>query len=114
MTGSNFAFVGIMSEIFNISHQSYIEGFSKYPVSSNLLLFQSGPLAPLSLIVLGIVLLRTRSVQSSIAILVMLGGITFLLGLIFCTPWVAHITDALPIVLLAILGLRILTGKRIS
>jgi hypothetical protein len=46
-SGSNFAFVGVMSEIFNISHQSYNEGFSRYPVSSNVLLFQSGPLAPL-------------------------------------------------------------------
>src|SRR5436190_8177495 len=49
VSDSNFAMVGVMSEIFNISHTSYLEGFAKYKVSSDILLFQSGPLAPLSL-----------------------------------------------------------------
>ncbi len=109
--GCNFAFVGVMSQIFNISHKTYIEGFAKYPVSSNLLLFQAGPLAPLSLIVLGIVLLRTKSVDKLIAILIILGGLAFPLGRISRTQWVAHITDALLLIPLSILGLRILSGK---
>src|SRR6266498_3901184 len=88
ISGSNFAFVGVMSEIFHISHESYVEGFAKFPVTSNLLLFQSGPLAPISLIVLGIVLLRTQSVDRLIAILIILGGLAFPLGRISRTQWV--------------------------
>jgi hypothetical protein len=113
ISGSNFAFVGIMSEIFNISHQSYIEGFARYPFSSNLLLFQSGPLAPLSLAVLGIALLTTRSVPRPVAIFIILGGITFPAGRIFRIEWVAHITDALLMGPLSVLGLRALCVSKI-
>ena len=114
ISGSNFAFVGIMSEIFNISHHSYIEGFARYPISSNLLLFQSGPLAPLSLAVLGMVLLITRSVRKPIAACLILGGVTFPLGRIFRIEWIAHVTDILIMAPLSFLGWRILSQRKLS
>ncbi len=113
ISGSNFTFVGVMSQIFSISHETYIEGFAKCPISSNLLLFQSGPLGPLSLIVLGIVLLPTKSIDKFIAILITLGGSAFPLRRISRTQWVAHITDALLLIPLSILALRILSGKEL-
>jgi hypothetical protein len=113
ISGSNFAFVGVMSEIFNISHQSYIDGFARYPFSSNLLLFQSGPLAPLSLTVLGIVLFKTRLIPKPLAVFIVLGAITFPLGRIFRIEWVVHVTDALLMVPLTVLGLRVLSASRI-
>src|SRR5262245_57246945 len=58
ISGALFGFVGVMVEILNISHQSYIDSFEKYPISSGILLFWSGPLAPLSLILLGILQLK--------------------------------------------------------
>jgi hypothetical protein len=112
ISGSNFAFVGIMSEIFNISHASYMEGFARYPLSSNLLLFQSGPLAPLSLAALGIALLVTRSVPRPLAIFVLLGGITFPIGRMLRLEWVAHITDILLMAPLLVLGLRVLSVSK--
>lgn len=59
------AFAGIMSEMSDLSHRSYIEGSSRYPLSAKIVRFPSGPLAPLSLLVLGIILLRTKSVKDS-------------------------------------------------
>jgi hypothetical protein len=37
-----YGFGGVHSQVFNISHQNYIEGFAKYPISSGLLLFWPG------------------------------------------------------------------------
>ena len=112
ISGSNFAMVGVMSEIFGISHESYLEGLDNYKLSSNLLLFQTGPLAPLSLLILGIVLLRTKSLDAFIAILLITGAVLFPIGRISRTEWVAHVCDIFLLVPLSVLGVRILSGKQ--
>jgi len=111
ISGSNFAMVGVMSDIFGISHESYIEGFANHKLSSDILLFQTGPLAPLSLLVLGIVLLRTKSADAFIAILIITGAILFPVGRILRIEWVAHVCDIFLLVPLSILGLKILAGR---
>lgn len=113
ISGVGFAFTGVYTEIFSISHESYIAGFSKYPVASNLLLFQTGPLAPLSLIVLGIVFLKTRVVKLHVGLLIALGGIAFPLSRISRIEWVAHFADTLLLIPLAELGINILLRRRI-
>ena len=114
VSGADFAMVGVMSEIFNFTHASYLEGFAKYKVSADILLFQSGPLAPLSLIVLGIVLLRIKSIDTWIAVLILAGGIAFPLSRISRLQWAAHIADILLLIPLSVTGLKILSGKRVS
>jgi len=114
VSGADFAMLGVMSEIFNITHASYLEGFAKYKVSADILLFQSGPLAPLSLIVLGMVLLRVKSIDAWIAILIIAGGIAFPLSRISRIPWAAHVADILLLIPLSISGLKILAGKRFN
>src|SRR6266446_1131795 len=41
--GVNFGFVGIYSEVFSISHKTYIQEFAKYPVSSGFAAFLVRP-----------------------------------------------------------------------
>src|SRR5688572_28157316 len=71
VSGVNFGFLGVLTEIFSIPHEKYIQELSKFPIASNLLLFQAGPLAPLSLVILGIVFLYTRVVDWRIGLLIM-------------------------------------------
>jgi hypothetical protein len=111
ISGSNFAMVGVMSEIFNISHESYLNGFAEYKSSADILLFQTGPLAPLSLLVLGIVLLRTKSADVFVAILIITGAILFPVSRILRVEWVAHVCDIFLLVPLSVLGLKILSRK---
>lgn len=111
ISGSNFAMVGVMSQVFDISHEEYLNGFAKYKLPSDILLFQTGPLAPLSLFVLGIVLLRTKSVDAFVAILLITGAILFPVSRILRVEWVAHICDLFLLVPLSILGLRILSRR---
>jgi hypothetical protein len=111
ISGVGFGFTGVYAEIFNIYHEKYIQELAKYPVSSNLLLFQAGPLAPLSLIVLGIVLMKTKTVDFRIVLLILLGGIAFPISRILRIEWAAHVADLLLLIPLSVLGIKILAHR---
>jgi len=112
ISGVNFGFLGVLTEIFAIPHEKYIQELSKYPISSNLLLFQAGPLAPLSLVILGFVFLHTKVVDWKIGLLIVLGGIAFPLSRISRTELVAHFADILQLVPLVLLGGKILMQRK--
>jgi hypothetical protein len=112
VSGVNFGFLGVLTEIFSIPHEKYIQELSKYPVSSNLLLFQAGPLAPLSLVILGIVFLYTKVVDWKIGLLIMLGGIAFPISRMSRIELFAHVADILQLIPLAWLGVRILVRRK--
>ena len=69
ISGVCFAFLGYLATIFNISHDQYLNLLSHYPITSQILLFGSGPLFPLSILVLGITLMLNGSVPVWIGIL---------------------------------------------
>jgi hypothetical protein len=93
--GVGFGFLGFFSKAFNISHQSYIETLAQYPLSSNLLLFWSGPLFPLSLLVLSINLIRKKLVAVWLGVLLAIGAIAFPVSRIPRIELVAHLADLL-------------------
>lgn len=93
ISGVCFAFLGYLATIFNISHDQYLNLLSRYPVTSQILLFGSGPLFPLSILVLGIALMLNRSVPVWIGILFCLAAIVFPLSRIPRVEWMAHIAD---------------------
>ena len=101
-----------MTEIFSISHQTYIDAFAKYPVSTGILLFWSGPLAPLSLVLIGILLLLTKKVKTWVAIMILLGGIAFPVSRISRNEWLAHTADMLLLIPLGYLSMQILFRRR--
>src|SRR3954469_7893981 len=93
ISGVCFAFLGYLATIFNISHDQYLKLLSHYPVTSQVLLFGSGPLFPLSILVLAITLVLKRSVPVGIGILFCLAAIAFPLSRIPRVEWMAHIAD---------------------
>jgi len=90
ISGVCFAFLGYLATIFNISHDQYLNLLSHYPITSQILLFGSGPLFPLSILVLGIILMLNGSVPVWIGILFCLAAIVF--------PLRAHIADMVMVV----------------
>lgn len=107
ISGACFGFLGYVTNIFNISHTAYLEKLSQYPISSELLLFASGPLFPLSILVLGIVYLITKQMPFWIAISFCLAGIAFPLSRISRTEWIAHVADLLLLVPTIAVGFKI-------
>lgn len=93
ISGICFAFLGYLTTVFNISHQQYLESLSQYPFTSQVLLFGSGPLFPLSILILGINLILKRSVAVWIGILFCLGAVAFPLSRVPRIEWIAHVAD---------------------
>jgi hypothetical protein len=105
ISGMNFGSLGYYSEVFNISHEAYLEAFTKYPISSGILLFWAGPLFPLSILILSVVLWRTRAAATWICLCLGLAAIAFPISRIPRITLVAHIADLLflfPMIALAI------------
>ncbi len=112
VSGGLFGFVGVLAEILSIPHETYIRAFEKYPISSGILLFWTGPLAPLSLILIGILLLKTKKTENWVAIMILFGGVVFPAGRISRNEWLAHIADLFLLVPVAYLGIQILLRRR--
>ena len=111
-SGGLFGFVGVLTEIFGISHQTYIDAFAEYPVSTGLLLFWSGPLAPLSLILLGVLYLRNKTTKSWVAIMLIVGGLAFPASRISRNEWLAHLAEIALLIPLCYLAMQILFAQR--
>jgi len=109
ISGVCFAFVGYMAAVLNVTHKEYLEALSAYPFTSQLLLFASGPIFPLSILILGIQMLRKKVVPFGIALLFCMGGIAFPLSRIPRIELVGHIADLVlftPCLYVSIKGLR--------
>src|SRR4030095_1694867 len=108
ISGVCFAFLGYLATIFNISHEQYLTSLSNYPVTSQILLFGSGPLFPLSILVLGINLMLKRSVPLGIGILFCMAAIAFPLSRIPRVEWLAHLADLAMLIPSVAIGWEIL------
>ena len=114
ISGCCFAFLGYLTTIFNISHQDYLLALSQHPVSSQILLFATGPLFPLSLLLLGINFIRTKTVHLWIGLLFCLGAIAFPLSRIPRIEFVAHIADVLLLIPSVYIGINFLIKPNTS
>ena len=112
ISGVNFGMVGVFSEAFQISHEVYLGEVAKQPLAFNLLLMWSGPLFPLSLLVLGINLLRKKVVPSWTAVMICVGALAFPLSRIPRIEVVAHITDILLAIPLIYIGSQYLLNRQ--
>ena len=112
IAGANFGFADFYAHAFNIPHQTYLDTLAKYPVAANLLLFQTGPLVPLSLLLLAVVMLRVRTVDTWLAVVMCAAAIMFPSSRISRNEILAHINDALWFVSLAYVGIKMLANKQ--
>jgi len=109
ISGVCFAFVGYLTTVLNVTHEEYLEALSRYPFTSQLLIYASGPIFPLSISILGIQMLRKKVVPFGTAVLFCIAGIAFPLSRIPRIEIVGHIADLLlftPCLYVSIKGLR--------
>lgn len=95
ISGINFGFTDVMREAFDISHQTFLDRSSGHATAFNLLLFWTGPLFPLSLLILGIQMIRSRDGHPVMAALLSISGIAFPLSRILRIEWIGHLADAI-------------------
>lgn len=106
ISGVCFAFLGYITTILNVPHEQYLEALNNYPLSSQLLLFASGPLFPLSILLIGIQMIRKRVVPISVAILLCIAGIAFPVSRILRIEWAAHIADIILLIPCVIISIK--------
>jgi len=106
MGGLGFGMLGYLSTIFKISHHDYLVALQQYPVTSGLLFFWSGPLFPLSLLVLAVNLIRKKAVPAWLGTLICLAAIAFPVSRIPRIALIAHLTDLLLFIPLSFIGIR--------
>ena len=112
VSGVCFAFLGYLTTVFNISHYQYLDSLSKCPVTSQILLFASGPLFPLSILILGIVLSFRRVVNPWVGLMFCLSAIAFPLSRIPRIEWIAHLADVCLFIPCVIIAMKILRNTK--
>jgi hypothetical protein len=106
--GVAFGLQDAFAHIFGISHKTMLEGLGSHAIFANLVFWIGGPLFPISVFVLGIVLVRTKSTALWAGVLFSLGGILFPVSRILRIEAIAHVVDLLmliPMVYVAFCGL---------
>ena len=110
--GALFGFEGMYTAVFNIDHEVALQTWAQYSLPFNLALFWPGPLFPLTLLILGLVYLYTKTTPWWAALLLAAGGIAFPLSRIPRIEWIAHVADLLLLIPVLYLGVLLMTQKR--
>jgi len=112
--GAAFAFQGLFAALYDIPHDRVLRALADHPIVANAIFWIGGPAFPLSLVVLGIVLARTRTVIPWMGFLLALGGALFPVARIPRLAGIAHAVDLMMLVPLWYLGVRTWTGRLTS
>jgi hypothetical protein len=102
--GVAFALSDILMTMFNIPHHTMLIALSQYPVATNIIFWIGGPAFPISLLILGIVMARSRTVPLWVGIMIAASGALFPGSRIPRIEWVAHVVDLLLLIPLAYLA----------
>jgi len=92
--GAAFGVRGLYDELFGFTREASIQAVTTFPLAADVIFYWPGPLFPLSLLMIGIALARTRIVPLWTAGLVCAVGIAFPFSRIPRIGWMAHVVDA--------------------
>jgi hypothetical protein len=109
--GAAFGLEGLFAEAFSIPHDVRREAWAQFPTTFNLTFFWPGPLFPLSLLILGAMLIRTRSIPLWAGLLICLAAIAFPVSRIPRIALAAHAADVLMLIPLAYTGWGFLKSR---
>ncbi|WP_020595489.1 hypothetical protein [Spirosoma panaciterrae] len=112
ISGNNFGMRGIYAEVFGISKETLLHEAAIHSLSFNITMFMSGPLFPLSLLVLGVQLLRKKAVPYWVGFVLCAGAIAFPVSRISRIEWIAHVADLLLFIPIAYQGWQLLTRNQ--
>jgi hypothetical protein len=109
--GAVFSVEGIFENALEI-RKIGLTAADKFPLQMNLVMFQSGPAFPISLIILGIVLPLKRKISWFSGIFLAISGLLFPAGRIARSLLLAHITDFLLLAAVCWLSFEMIRNKK--
>jgi hypothetical protein len=96
--GAAFGVRGLYDELFGFTREASVHAVTSFPLVADVLFYWPGPLFPLSLLMIGLALLRTRIVPLWTAALVCAAGVAFPFSRVPRIGWAAHVVDAVIVV----------------
>ncbi|MFG1837289.1 hypothetical protein ACGFH8_02485 [Micromonospora sp. NPDC049175] len=107
--GVAYGVQSIHEGLFAVSHAEAVERLGEHPFAAFAVYWTCGPLFPVSLFVLGLVLARVRAAPLPVGIMVSLGAVVFPLSRITREASIAHLADLFLLLPFLYLGLRSMT-----
>lgn len=112
--GIAFGFEGLYSAIFDISDKIGVAAYERFPLQMNIVLFWAGPAFPLTLMILGIVLIIRKIGNKWINLLFTLGGIAFPISRISRIEWIAVVADILLLIPVVVISMQFMKGQTLN
>jgi hypothetical protein len=107
MGGAAFGFQGVFEDVFDRSADASLDALAAHPFAANALLWIAGPVMPLSLLILGVVLGRARLVPLWTAALLCAGALAFPLSRVPRVDLIAYVADGLLVAAFAAITWRL-------
>jgi hypothetical protein len=104
--GVAFGVQSIHEGLFAVSHADAVGRLGEHPFAAFAVYWVCGPLFPISLFVLGLVMAKMRAAPLPVAIMVSLGAVVFPLSRVTREASIAHVADLLLLLPFLYLGLR--------
>ncbi|GAA2189829.1 hypothetical protein [Micromonospora lupini] len=104
--GVAYGVQSIHEGLFAVSHADAVERLGEHPFAAYAVYWTCGPLFPLSLFVLGLVLAKVRVAPLPVGVMVSLGAVVFPLSRVTREASVAHLADLFLLLPFLYLGLR--------
>jgi hypothetical protein len=110
--GVAYGVQSIHEGLFAVSHADAVQRLGAHPLAGFAVYWTCGPLFPISLFVLGLVLAKTRAAPLPVGILLSLGAVAFPLSRVTRDASIAHLADLLLLLPFLYLGLRSMSHSR--
>lgn len=111
--GVGFALRDIIAMLLHIPHKQMLDIFARHPAFNNIVFWIGGPAFPMSLLVLGIVLIVTKKTPVWVGMLIALSAVLFPVSRITRIEMIAHIDDLLMLVPMGYLGFELWGSSKI-
>jgi hypothetical protein len=108
--GVAFGLRDMFMDIFNLTHSSVVQALAGHPVAANIIFWIGGPLFPVSILVLGIMLMVKKTAPSWAGVMLVSGGLLFPFSRILRIELLAHLVDVLLLVPLWYLSIKLTTA----
>jgi hypothetical protein len=112
--GAAFAFQGMFVEMLGATHAESLAGLERHPIIANAIFWIGGPAFPLSLLLLGLSLARTRVAPWWAGAMLASGGALFPIARIPRIEGFAVAVDLLMLIPAAYFGFNLLRGRQLD
>jgi hypothetical protein len=109
--GIAFGYEGFYSTILGVTEKIGLEAYARFPVQANLVLYWAGPAFPLTLIILGVLIVWKKIYPRFVGAIIFVGAVGFPVSRILRIMWVAHVVDFILLAGVVLIALELISNE---